>query len=101
MNKARTVEMTTAAAGVRSEREDSPYLTAQAREPILLTYKELAEKIEFSYKRVRTLAANGRLNEHGLCYVLGEPRVDWTIFQRTSLNLRRTHRRGGKRNLAK
>lgn len=76
-------------------------LPTQDHEPILLTYKELAEKIKFSYKRVRTLAANGHLDEHGLCYVLGEPRVDWTIFQRTSLNLRRTHKRGGKRNPTK
>jgi hypothetical protein len=49
-------------------------------EPILLTYKQLAAKIQFSYGRVRRLASIGFLDERGLTYVMGSPRVDWVIF---------------------
>jgi hypothetical protein len=61
-------------------------------EPILLTYKELAAKIRFSYARVRYLASTGFLDERGLTYVMGSPRVDWIIFQRTAFDSRRTHK---------
>ena len=40
-------------------------------EPILLTYKQLAAKIQFSYGRVRRLASIGFLDERGLTYVMG------------------------------
>jgi hypothetical protein len=63
-------------------------------EPILLTYKELAAKIRFSYARVRYLASTGFLDERGLCYVMGSPRVDWFIFRRTAFEPRRVARMG-------
>ena len=69
-------------------------------EPILLTYKELAAKIRFSYARVRYLASTGFLDERGLTYVMGSPRVDWVIFRRTAFEPRRSHA-GSKRALEK
>jgi hypothetical protein len=63
-------------------------------EPILLTYKELAAKIRFSYARVRQLSSTGFLDDRGLCYVMGSPRVDWVIFQRTAFEPRRVARMG-------
>ena len=70
-------------------------------EPILLTYKQLAAKIQFSYGRVRQLASIGFLDERGLTYVMGSPRVDWVIFRRTAFEPRSTHARGSKRALEK
>jgi hypothetical protein len=70
-------------------------------EPILLTYKQLAAKIQFSYGRVRRLASIGFLDERGLTYVMGSPRVDWVIFRRTAFEPRRTQGRGSKKSIRK
>ena len=74
---------------------------ASDHEPILLTYKQLAAKIQFSYSRVRQLASIGFLDERGLTYVMGSPRVDWVIFQRTAIKPRRSHGRGSKKSIRK
>ena len=70
-------------------------------EPILLTYKELAAKIRFSYARVRQLASTGFLDERGLTYVMGSPRVDWVICRRTAFEPRRSHGPGSKKGIRK